>query len=147
MKHIRLFIAAFAVIIGLGGALPAVASAADSKTTVCQTLGSDANCTTTPSGSVSINSVIRTVVDVLSIVIGVVSVIMIMVGGFRYVTAGGDSSSISAAKNTILYAIVGLVVAALAQVLVNFVLHSVTTPPIDPGKSGKKTGYIEITRG
>jgi hypothetical protein len=75
---------------------------------------------------VSINSVIAAVVNVLSIVIGVVSVIMIMVGGFKYVTSNGDSNSVSSAKNTILYAIIGIVVAALAQVLVNFVLKKIT---------------------
>ena len=126
MKHIRLFIAAFAVFIGLAGALPALAAAATAKSTVCTTLGSDAGCTSTPSGSVSINDVIDAVVNILSIVIGVVSVIMIMIGGFRYVTAGGDANSVKAAQGTITYALVGLVVAAMAQIIVQFVLHRVT---------------------
>jgi hypothetical protein len=126
MKHIRVLVAALAVFVGLSAFAPSVALAASAKSTVCTTLGSSAGCTTTPSGSVSINSVIAAVVNVLSIVIGVVSVIMIMVGGFKYVTSNGDSNSVSSAKNTILYAIIGIVVAALAQVLVNFVLKKIT---------------------
>jgi hypothetical protein len=52
---------------------------------------------------------------------------MIIVGGLKYITSGGDSGNVSGAKNTILYAIVGLVVVALAQIIVRFVLTRVTT--------------------
>ena len=52
---------------------------------------------------------------------------MIMVGGFKYITSGGDSGNITGAKNTILYAVVGLVVVALAQIIVRFVLARTTT--------------------
>jgi hypothetical protein len=70
--------------------------------------------------------VIAVVVNVLSIIIGVVSVIMIMVAGFRFVTSNGDSNSVASARSTVIYAIVGLVVTALAQIIVWFVLHKVT---------------------
>jgi len=58
-------------------------------------------------------------------VIGFVSIIMIMIGGFRYITSAGDSNSTSAAKNTILYAVIGLVVVAMAQVIARFVINQV----------------------
>ena len=48
--------------------------------------------------------------------------IMIIIGGFKYVTSGGDTNSIASAKNTIIYAIIGIVLAALGQILVHFVL-------------------------
>jgi hypothetical protein len=51
---------------------------------------------------------------------------MILIGGFRYITSGGDSGNVSGAKNTILYAIVGLVIVALAQFIVRFVLSQST---------------------
>lgn len=70
---------------------------------------------------------IETVIDIFSLVVGVVSVIMIIIGGLRYITSGGDSGNVSGAKNTILYAIIGLVVVALAQVIVRFVLNTATT--------------------
>ena len=69
-----------------------------------------------------LSGTIKTVVNILSAIVGVAAVIMVIVGGFRYVTSGGDSAGISSAKNTILYALIGLIIAALAQVIVRFVL-------------------------
>lgn len=65
-----------------------------------------------------------TITNVLLFIIGAVAVIMIVIGGMRYVLSGGDSSQITAAKNTILYAIIGIVVAILAYAAVNFVIGS-----------------------
>ena len=73
----------------------------------------------------SISSIIRTAIQILSFVAGVAAVIMIIVGGFKYITSGGDSSNLQSAKNSIIYAIVGLVVVALAQFIVHFVLGKV----------------------
>ena len=70
----------------------------------------------------SIDPLVSTIVNVLLFAIGIVSVIMIIVGGLRYVTSNGDSARITAAKNTILYSIIVLVVALLASVIVNFVV-------------------------
>lgn len=85
-----------------------------------------------------LGKIVRTVVNTLSLVVGAVSVIMIIIGGFRYVISGGDSNGVQGAKNTILYAIVGLVIVLFAQVIVAFVLTSTTkTPeasPADPSK-------------
>lgn len=61
------------------------------------------------------------VVDGLMTILGVISIIVLVYGGFRYVTSGGDSNKLSGAKNTILYAIVGIVIALLAYAIVNFV--------------------------
>jgi hypothetical protein len=77
----------------------------------------------------TLNNVIKNIVNVFSWVVGAVAVIMIIYGGFRYVTAGGDSGNVSTAKNTILYALVGLVIVALAQVIVKFVLNKATSTP------------------
>ena len=62
------------------------------------------------------------VTNILLFLIGVLSVIMLIFGGLRYVISGGNSKSVESAKNTILYAIVGLVVAILAYAIVNFVV-------------------------
>ena len=78
-------------------------------------------------GEEAVNNIITTVINIFSLVVGVVSVIMIIVGGLKYITSGGDSGNVSGAKNTILYAIVGLVIVALAQVIVRFVLSRVET--------------------
>lgn len=75
-------------------------------------------------GESDIQRIIELMVNIFSIVIGIVATIMIMVGGYRYITSGGDSSKTASAKNTIIYAIIGLVIVALAQFLVHFVLSS-----------------------
>lgn len=74
-----------------------------------------------------VDSIITTVINIVSIIVGIVAVIMIIIAGFQYITSGGDSGKVSSAKNTILYAIVGLVVVALAQIIVKFVVNRLTT--------------------
>ena len=70
------------------------------------------------------DGVFKTITNVLLFIIGAISVIMLIIGGIRYVVSGGDSGAVTSAKNTILYAIVGIVVAILAYALVNFVVSS-----------------------
>ena len=73
-----------------------------------------------------VNDLIRQIINVLSVIVGIVAVIMIIVGGFRYITSGGSSEKVTSAKNTILYAIIGLIVVALAQIIVRFTLNKIT---------------------
>jgi len=73
----------------------------------------------------SFNNIIKTVINLLSIIVGIVAVIMIIWGGFKYITSGGDTTKVSSAKTTILYAIIGLIIVALAQLIVRFVLTKV----------------------
>ena len=81
------------------------------------------NCVTDGAGATNrVNNIIKLVINIFSIIVGVVAVIMIIVGGLKYITSGGDSNNVTSAKNTILYAIIGLIVVALAQVIVRFVL-------------------------
>jgi glucose uptake protein GlcU len=65
---------------------------------------------------------IKTVINTLLYILGIIAVVMIIIGGLRYVTSSGDASHVKAAKDTILYSIVGLVVAILAYTIVNYVL-------------------------
>lgn len=73
-----------------------------------------------------LTDVIKLVVNIISIIVGVVAVIMIIWGGLKYITSGGESGRITSAKNTIIYALIGLVVVALAQFIVRFVLAKAT---------------------
>lgn len=70
--------------------------------------------------------IFRTITNVLLFILGAISVIMIIIGGLRYVVSGGNATAVTAAKNTILYAIVGVIVALLAYAIINFVLSSFT---------------------
>ena len=67
--------------------------------------------------------IFETLSGTLLYLLGAVAVIMLIIGGFRYVVSGGNSSAVEAAKNTILYAIVGIVVAFLAWAAVDFVVQ------------------------
>jgi uncharacterized membrane protein YidH (DUF202 family) len=104
---------------------PGVAYAATdaSKEALCGGAGlvGGGNGCTAQSGS-SVDSVLKRGLNLFSAIIGIIAVVMIMVGGLKYITSQGDASNTAAAKNTILYAAIGLVVVALAQVIVRFVL-------------------------
>ena len=69
--------------------------------------------------------IFQTIVNVILFIVGAVAVIMIVVGGVRYTVSNGDSNAVQGAKNTIMYAIVGLVVAIIAYALVNFVVVNI----------------------
>lgn len=96
---------------GAIGVFPAC-NGSNRDTAVCQSRGDEAG------------SLVKTVVNILLYVLGAIAVIMIIVGGIRYATSGGDASGIKGGKDTILYAVIGLVVAMLAWAIVNFILGS-----------------------
>lgn len=67
------------------------------------------------------NSVFVTITNIMLFLIGAIAVVMLIIGGVRYAISAGDTTAVTAAKNTILYAIVGIVVAFLAYAVVAFV--------------------------
>jgi hypothetical protein len=85
------------------------------------------NCGNSKSATSDFKGIIGTVINILSVIVGAVSVIMIIIGGFRYVVSNGDSNAVSGAKNAILYAVVGLVVVLFAQIIVAFVIDRATS--------------------
>lgn len=87
--------------------------------TDCLVDNASATCTDDP--------IFKTITNVLLFIIGAVSVIMLIIGGIRYTVSGGDSAAVTSAKNTILYAVVGIIVSLLAFAVVNFVLTSFAT--------------------
>lgn len=72
-------------------------------------------------------SIFTTIINVLLFIIGAISVVMLIWGGIRYTTSAGNSASVTAAKNTIMYAIIGLVIAFLAFAIVNWVINDALT--------------------
>lgn len=92
----------------------------------CGVCGVSSNCPTSTQSAKSLSDTVASVINVLSIVVGIVAVIMIILAGFRYITSGGKQESIASAKNSLIYAIVGLVIVALAQLIVQFVLNTTT---------------------
>ncbi len=133
LKRIKSLLAAVSItaLFAMPLAVPALAHAASDPNDIANkaACGADLNvdpnaaCAQDDAGATKkVNDIIHLVINIFSLVVGVISVIMIIIGGLKYITSGGDSGNITGAKNTILYAIIGLVVVALAQIVVKFVL-------------------------
>jgi uncharacterized membrane protein YuzA (DUF378 family) len=92
--------------------------------------GSSGTLTTTQTNDTScqnksvsgFQSTVKFLLNLLSAIVGVAAVIMIIWSGFKYITSGGKEEGVKSAKNTIIYAIVGLFIVAIAQLIVHFVL-------------------------
>lgn len=76
------------------------------------------------SATLQVEEIVLAVVNWLLFAVGVISVIMLIVGGIKYATSAGDSNKVTSAKNTIMYAIIGLAVAVLAFAIVGFVTET-----------------------
>ncbi|MGH7158299.1 MAG: pilin [Candidatus Saccharimonadales bacterium] len=125
MKLLLRLLVLTALLAGAWLLVPAAEVFADTKSEICEgvTAVSGGQC---DDGTSDLNRVIEVGLNLLSVIIGIIAVVMIMVGGFKYITAGGDSGNITSAKHTIIYAVIGLVVVALAQFIVQFVLDKIT---------------------
>lgn len=137
MKHLRHLlltgIVTLALALGFVNLAPqtayADASTDAAKAAACQGAGGTVNegkCTT---AGPSLDGIIANVVNILSILVGIAAVVMIIVGGFKYITSNGDTGNINSAKQTIVYAVIGLVIVAFAQFMVQFVIKETTKPP------------------
>lgn len=120
------------VAIGIVAALPSRVAAVDVVQPVCNNVtGSEqpAVCkdNNTDGGNPILgpDGVLTTYIRILSYAIGVISIIVIIIGGIRFITSNGDSQTVNAAQKTVIYAVVGLVVAAFSQALVLFVLSKI----------------------
>lgn len=123
MRKLRTIITGMTIALGLVAvpfalATPALAQGSASEVQKgIQKIGGDQNQPKLEDG-------IKTIVNVMLFILGAIAVIMIIIGGIRYTTSNGDASSIKGAKDTILYAVIGLIVAILAYAIVNFVVDA-----------------------
>lgn len=76
-------------------------------------------------GSPTVEQLIANVANILLFIVGAIAVIMIIISGIRYVVSQGDSGAVKSAKDTILYSVIGLVVAIFAYAIVNFVIENI----------------------
>jgi hypothetical protein len=103
----------------------AVNCATDGNGTASLSLANGAACAAPSDAKTSLfgsGGIFQIISETLIFLVGAVAVIMLIVGGLLYVTSNGDSKRVEGAKNTILYAIVGIVVAVLAYAAVNFII-------------------------
>lgn len=126
LKKLRLLLAGTFMATAAVCIMPTVSVSAQTsaKDTICESLketGQTAN-QSCASGSDRINSALEVVLNLLSIIAGVIAVIMLIIAGIRFVTSQGDPNGTKGARNAIIYACVGLIIVALSQVIVRFVL-------------------------
>lgn len=120
MKRIQNYLASFTLLLGMGVAMTTPVGAVNvfdncngnnSKTAVCNAKNKD-----------NVNSMVQAIVGILLWAVGLISVLMIIVGAIRFALSAGDASQTKSARETIIYAVVGLVVALLSFAIVKFVL-------------------------
>lgn len=103
------------------------ASVAQPNTTVVQAYNPDiqaVQCDGCPADLFGEHGVFKQITNTILYIVGILAVIMLIIGGIRYIVSGGDSKKVTDAKNTILYAIIGLIVCFLAFAIVNFVISA-----------------------
>ena len=119
MKRIGLIIGIFFGITAVGVAVSPVVSAVDIYQ-ACKP--GDTSVVCQAKNETGAEDLVKNIINILLTVASVVAVIMIIIGGIRYAISNGDSNQVTAAKNTIMYAVIGLVIAIFAYAIVNFVL-------------------------
>lgn len=99
---------------------------ADFKSDACGGVTAVAGGSCGGSGSAgTLTNAVKATINILSIIVGIAAVIVIIISGLRFITANGDASSVATARNGIIYAVAGLIIVALAQAIVHFVLGKV----------------------
>jgi hypothetical protein len=128
IKKLKTFIAI--VVMQFGILLPVNASLVLAQNTADVSCGASGNiigCTATnapdSTADQKVNDLIGNAIRIFQIVVGLISVFMIILGGLKYITSGGDSGKVGEAKNAILYAIIGLVIVGVAEIIVRFALN------------------------
>jgi hypothetical protein len=118
-----------ALLLGLNVAAPATALAVGAACAGQDTLtlANGSNCAASTEqqqghGLFEPGGIFQIIANILLFLVGAISVIMLIIGGVRYVVSGGDQNQVTGAKNTIMYAIIGIVIAFLAFAAVNFVV-------------------------
>lgn len=105
-------------------AQPVYAQADASSQQACNAIKSiNPNGTGCGASNNQVSRLIRVTLQLLSIIAGIIAVIMIIISGLKYITSQGDANAISSAKKSLIYAIVGIVIVAFAQIIVQFVLR------------------------
>ena len=105
-----------------------------------------ARCDGCPSDLFGDTGAFRQVTNTILYIVGIIAVVMLIIGGIKYVVSGGDSKKVTDAKNTVLYAIIGLVIAFLAFAIVNFVISALPSSE-DPNKQPETSFLVESTQG
>jgi len=99
-----------------------------------------ARCDGCPADLFGDKGAFKQVTNTILYIVGIIAVIMLIIGGIKYVISGGDSKKVTDAKNTILYAIIGLIIAFLSYAIVNFVISAL--PSSEDEKQEEQTSLL-----
>jgi cytochrome bd-type quinol oxidase subunit 2 len=111
--------------------LPSSAVSAQSSL-ACEGLTGIEDCTVPSETEPSVKSTLETMLDLLSMVAGIIAVIMIIVAGTKFITSQGDSGKVASARSSIIYALVGLIIVILAQTIIYFVIDNTINVDVPP---------------
>jgi hypothetical protein len=120
VNKIKLAVISLFALVGVASFVPSYAVLADAASDIQGGINSVGG--NEGGNSITLGTRIKTIVNILLYIIGAVAVVMIVIGGVRYTTSNGDSAAVKGAKDTILYAVIGIVVSVLAYAIVNFVI-------------------------
>ena len=116
------------LIISLLGVFTPVVSAANGINICSDGNENSVYCQNKNTGETQVNGIIKTIVEVLLMAVGAISIIMIVIGGILFALSSGDTQKAAKARSTILYAVVGLIVSVFASAIVNFVFDGFNKP-------------------
>lgn len=123
MNKFKKSLMALAFVLGLGFvAVPQTVSAVDATGQVCNDPTIASQSVICASKDEKVDDFFKDLVNTLLYIIGALAVLMIIIGGLRYTMSGGSAEAVKSAKNIIMYAVIGLVVAFLAYAIINWVL-------------------------
>ena len=123
MKIFTKILAAGMLMVGLLGVFTPAVSAANGINICSNGNENSVYCKNKNTGETQVNGIIKTIVEVLLTAVGVISIIMIVIGGIMFALSSGDAQKAAKARNTVLYAVVGLAVSLFASAIVNFVFN------------------------
>lgn len=135
MKIFTKILTAGILMIGLLGVFTPAVSAANGINICSEENQNSVYCQNKDSGEGQVNGIIKTIVEVLLMAVGAISIIMIVIGGILFALSSGDAQKAAKARSTILYAVVGLIVSIFASAIVNFVFDGFNKPPAKPDAS------------
>ena len=119
ITKLRVFVAIIGITFGIAALSPVAASAQSVISGQCKGVTDSKVCSDQNDKS---DGFVGKIVNTLIFIVGILSVVMIIGGGLLYVLSGGDSGNVTRAKNTVLYAVIALIVALLAYAIVNWVV-------------------------
>ena len=128
MKIFTKILTAGILMIGLLGVFTPAVSAANGIDICSNGNENSVYCQNKDKGEGQVNGIIKTIVEVLLMAVGAISIIMIVIGGILFALSSGDTQKAAKARSTILYAVVGLIVSVFASAIVNFVFDGFNKP-------------------